>query len=70
MIYTKNNFEKQMQSLPSKGFEFKSEIQGYNWKQQIDNRINQITIGYKAYPGSFYLQTPFASIVFLKLKIS
>jgi hypothetical protein len=68
MFYSKKDFEKQIKSLPFKGFDVKNEIQGYSWRQRIDNRINQIIIGYKSYPGSFYLRTPSVSVVFLEIE--
>jgi hypothetical protein len=67
-MYTKKDFEKQIKSLAFQGFNVKSEIQGYSWRQEIGGRINQIVIGYKSYPGSFYLQTPSVSITFLEME--
>lgn len=67
-MYTKKDFENQMQTLQFKGFNFKKEVQGFSWKQEIDSRVNQIIIGYKVYPGSFYMQTPFVSILFIEIE--
>lgn len=68
MSYTKKDFEGQMKALLFEGFEFKKEVQGVSWKQEIGDHINQIIIGYKAYPGSFYMQTPFVSILFTEIE--
>lgn len=67
-MYTKKDFERQIKSLAFNGFGIKNEIQGYSWKQQVGNRINQIIIGYKSYPGSFYLQTPSVSVIFREIE--
>lgn len=63
-MYTKKDFEKQIKSLAFDDFNIKGEIMGYSWRQEVEGRMNQIVIGYKSYPGSFYLQTPFVSITF------
>jgi hypothetical protein len=69
MIYSKRDFEIQMKTLPFDGFEFRKEVQGFIWKQKVDDdRVNQIILGYKSYPGCFYLQTPSIAVIFLEIE--
>lgn len=64
MFNNKELIEKFKEKIIGEDFEFIEAIQGVCWLKEVNNSSLKITIGYKGYPGGYYLQSPFISITF------
>ena len=64
MIYSKDELDDSFKNLNFEGYNFKKEIMGYSWTKDFPDRIERISIGYRGYPNSYYVYTPFVEIYF------
>ncbi|TNV71533.1 hypothetical protein FGO68_gene10986 [Halteria grandinella] len=50
------------------GFKFGHDVTAFYWQKEADGVINRIEVGYRKYPGSFYLHTPLAMVKFNEME--
>jgi hypothetical protein len=69
MVFNKKDLEKGLQNaIELNEFEFGHDVTSFYWQQNKNGVINRIEIGYRKYPGSFYLRFPLAFIKFNEIE--